>query len=240
MLFERIRRGQKPVFIFLAVMFGLGFVALGVGSGASGINLGDILNTSSGGSGSISDPLRQDARASQRRDGLAPAGRGLPGRPPDKRGDRRLPAVHRAPSEGSSRPHRRRGAAGAAGPADPEPADQGPGACSAVHVAVDGLRGAVAEARTGALALGRRRPRTAVQHPRPDPAVAAQLGLSPGDRDPPEARRPRPAERALPVRAGPGRRRRPPVHDRGEGAQGRTSTSSRTSTRRRASSSNRR
>ncbi len=55
MLFERIRRGQKPVFIFLAVMFGLGFVALGVGSGAGGINLGDLLNTSSGGSGSISD-----------------------------------------------------------------------------------------------------------------------------------------------------------------------------------------
>jgi len=55
MLFERIRRGQKPVFIFLAVMFGLGFVALGVGSGAGGVNLGDILNSSSGGSGSISD-----------------------------------------------------------------------------------------------------------------------------------------------------------------------------------------
>ena len=55
MLFERIRRGQKPVFVFLAIMFGLGFVALGVGSGAGGINLGDLLNTSSGGSGSISD-----------------------------------------------------------------------------------------------------------------------------------------------------------------------------------------
>jgi cytochrome c-type biogenesis protein CcmH/NrfG len=55
MLFERIRRGQKPVFLFLAIMFGLGFVALGVGSGAGGINLGDILNSSSGGSGSISD-----------------------------------------------------------------------------------------------------------------------------------------------------------------------------------------
>jgi hypothetical protein len=55
MLFERIRRGQKPVFVFLAIMFGLGFVALGVGSGASGINLGDIFNTSSGGTGSISD-----------------------------------------------------------------------------------------------------------------------------------------------------------------------------------------
>jgi cytochrome c-type biogenesis protein CcmH/NrfG len=55
MLFERIRRGQKPVFVFLAIMFGLGFVALGVGSGTGGINLGDILNSSSGGSGSISD-----------------------------------------------------------------------------------------------------------------------------------------------------------------------------------------
>jgi cytochrome c-type biogenesis protein CcmH/NrfG len=55
MLFERIRRGQKPVFVFLAIMFGLGFVALGVGSGTGGINLGDIFNSSSGGSGSISD-----------------------------------------------------------------------------------------------------------------------------------------------------------------------------------------
>ena len=55
MLFERIRRTQKPVFLFLAIMFGLGFVALGVGSGAGGVNLGDILNSSSGGGGSISD-----------------------------------------------------------------------------------------------------------------------------------------------------------------------------------------
>jgi cytochrome c-type biogenesis protein CcmH/NrfG len=55
MLFERIRRGQKPVFLFLAIMFGLGFVALGVGSGAGGINLGDILNSSGGGGSSISD-----------------------------------------------------------------------------------------------------------------------------------------------------------------------------------------
>ena len=55
MLFERIRRGQKPVFVFLAIMFGLGFVALGVGSGTGGINLGDIFNSSSAGSSSISD-----------------------------------------------------------------------------------------------------------------------------------------------------------------------------------------
>jgi cytochrome c-type biogenesis protein CcmH/NrfG len=56
MLFERIRRGQKPVFVFLAIMFGLGFVALGVGSGAGGFNpLNDILNSSGGGNSSISD-----------------------------------------------------------------------------------------------------------------------------------------------------------------------------------------
>jgi len=54
MLFERIRRGQKPVFLFLGLMFGLGFVALGVGSGAGGINLGDLFSTG-GGSGSIAD-----------------------------------------------------------------------------------------------------------------------------------------------------------------------------------------
>jgi tetratricopeptide (TPR) repeat protein len=54
-LFERIRRTQKPVFIFLAVTFGLGFVALGVGQGANSIDLGSLLGGSSGsGTGSIS------------------------------------------------------------------------------------------------------------------------------------------------------------------------------------------
>jgi cytochrome c-type biogenesis protein CcmH/NrfG len=52
-LFERIRRTQKPVFIFLGVMFGLGFVALGVGQGSGGINIGDLFS-SSGSSGSAS------------------------------------------------------------------------------------------------------------------------------------------------------------------------------------------
>ena len=56
MLFERIRRTQKPVFIFLAVMFGLGFVALGVGQGANSIDLGSLFGSSGGSSGtSISD-----------------------------------------------------------------------------------------------------------------------------------------------------------------------------------------
>jgi tetratricopeptide (TPR) repeat protein len=52
-LFERIRRTQKPVFIFLAVMFGLGFVALGVGQGANSIDIGSLFS-SGGGSGSTS------------------------------------------------------------------------------------------------------------------------------------------------------------------------------------------
>jgi tetratricopeptide (TPR) repeat protein len=51
-LFERIRRTQKPVFIFLAVMFGLGFVALGVGQGANSIDLGSLLGSSSSSSSS--------------------------------------------------------------------------------------------------------------------------------------------------------------------------------------------
>jgi tetratricopeptide (TPR) repeat protein len=61
MLFERIRRTQKPVFIFLAIMFGLGFALLGVGSGAGGVNLGDLLN--SGGSSSSISSLNDKVRA---------------------------------------------------------------------------------------------------------------------------------------------------------------------------------
>jgi tetratricopeptide (TPR) repeat protein len=58
MLFEKIRRTQKPVFIMLGVVFALSFTLLGVGSGVGGLSLGNLLNqNSSGGSGSISDLL---------------------------------------------------------------------------------------------------------------------------------------------------------------------------------------
>jgi tetratricopeptide (TPR) repeat protein len=53
MLFERIRRTQKPVFIFLAAMFALGFVALGVGQGVNGINIGDLFGSGSSSSSSV-------------------------------------------------------------------------------------------------------------------------------------------------------------------------------------------
>ncbi len=44
MFFPRLRNHAKPVFVFLAVIFGAGFVFLGVGSGSSGIS--DLLNPS--------------------------------------------------------------------------------------------------------------------------------------------------------------------------------------------------
>ena len=60
MLFEKIRRTQKPVFIFLGLVFALSFVFLGVGSGAGGISLGNLLGQSSGSSTtSVSDLLNK-------------------------------------------------------------------------------------------------------------------------------------------------------------------------------------
>jgi tetratricopeptide (TPR) repeat protein len=43
MFFPRLRRRAKWVFALLAVAFGLGFVAFGVGTGISGTSLGDVL-----------------------------------------------------------------------------------------------------------------------------------------------------------------------------------------------------
>ena len=57
MLFEKIRRSQKPVFIALGVVFALSFVFLGVGSGTGGISLGNLIGNGSGSSSSISDLL---------------------------------------------------------------------------------------------------------------------------------------------------------------------------------------
>jgi tetratricopeptide (TPR) repeat protein len=53
MLFERIRRTQKPVFIFLAVMFALGFALLGVGSSGN-VNALDFLHLGGSSGDSVS------------------------------------------------------------------------------------------------------------------------------------------------------------------------------------------
>ena len=74
MLFEKIRRTQKPVFIFLALIFGIGFVFLGVGSGAGGLNPLDFLNSSSG-SSSINDLNDKVAQQPAERGGVAASSR---------------------------------------------------------------------------------------------------------------------------------------------------------------------
>ena len=59
MLFEKIRRTQKPVFMVLGVVFALSFTLLGVGSGVGGLSLGNLLGQSSSSSTSISGLLDQ-------------------------------------------------------------------------------------------------------------------------------------------------------------------------------------
>jgi Flp pilus assembly protein TadD len=51
MFFPRLRRHAKWMFVFLALVFGLGFVAFGVGAG--GVGIGDALRGSGGGSTSV-------------------------------------------------------------------------------------------------------------------------------------------------------------------------------------------
>ncbi len=68
MFFSRIRRHAKWMFVFLALVFGIGFVGFGVGAG--GVGFGDVLRGSGGGStASVKDALQateerpKDARA---------------------------------------------------------------------------------------------------------------------------------------------------------------------------------
>ncbi|MGB2952065.1 MAG: hypothetical protein WBB74_01585 [Gaiellaceae bacterium] len=56
LFFTRLRKTQKPIFIFLALVFGLGFVFFGVGSGSTGIAdaLGNFSHIFGGGSSTSS------------------------------------------------------------------------------------------------------------------------------------------------------------------------------------------
>src|SRR6185503_15551244 len=54
MFFPRLRRHAKWMFLFLALVFALGFVGFGVGAG--GIGFGDVIRNAGGGGGpSVSD-----------------------------------------------------------------------------------------------------------------------------------------------------------------------------------------
>src|SRR5919204_5970383 len=57
MFFPKLRRQAKWMFVFLRLVFGLGFVVFGVGSGG-GLGLGDILKGVGRGS-SGSDPVKK-------------------------------------------------------------------------------------------------------------------------------------------------------------------------------------
>jgi cytochrome c-type biogenesis protein CcmH/NrfG len=73
MFFMRLRRSTKPMFIFLALVFALSFVFLGVGSGSSGI--GDLLRGNfdlfGGGSSGTSVSKAQDRIKKNPRDAAA-------------------------------------------------------------------------------------------------------------------------------------------------------------------------
>src|SRR5215211_7364143 len=65
MFFPRLRRQAKWVFVFLALVFGVGFVAFGVGSGSTGI--GDILRGNFfGGGTSTSSRAKEKQKAIER------------------------------------------------------------------------------------------------------------------------------------------------------------------------------
>lgn len=55
MFFTRLRRHAKWMFVFLALVFGVGFVVFGIGASGQGASLGDLLrDQSSGGDDSVS------------------------------------------------------------------------------------------------------------------------------------------------------------------------------------------
>jgi tetratricopeptide (TPR) repeat protein len=60
MFFPRLRRQAKWMFVFLALVFGVGFVVFGVGGGIPGTSLGDILRDNSSTSGSASESELRD------------------------------------------------------------------------------------------------------------------------------------------------------------------------------------
>jgi tetratricopeptide (TPR) repeat protein len=64
MFFPKLRRRAKWVFLLLAIAFGLGFVAFGVGTGVGGTSIGDVLRdifTSNGSGAADLDSLKEKA-----------------------------------------------------------------------------------------------------------------------------------------------------------------------------------
>ena len=54
MFFPKLRRHAKWMFVFLALVFGVGFVVFGIGANQAGTSLGDLLSSSGGDTGVLS------------------------------------------------------------------------------------------------------------------------------------------------------------------------------------------
>jgi tetratricopeptide (TPR) repeat protein len=54
MFFPKLRRHAKWMFVFLALVFGVGFVIFGIGSNQAGTSIGDLIGSSGGDSGVLS------------------------------------------------------------------------------------------------------------------------------------------------------------------------------------------
>lgn len=62
MFFPKLRRRAKWVFLFLALVFGIGFVAFGVGTGVPGTSIGDVFQDFLGSRGADQGPSVEEAR----------------------------------------------------------------------------------------------------------------------------------------------------------------------------------
>ncbi|HTS73007.1 MAG TPA: hypothetical protein VMG74_04785 [Gaiellaceae bacterium] len=64
LFFSRLRRHAKVMYVVLALVFAVGFVAFGVGSGSTGISgaLQDLFNGSSGGGSSVDSRIKSDQK----------------------------------------------------------------------------------------------------------------------------------------------------------------------------------
>src|SRR5213078_2626200 len=64
LFFSRLRRHAKIIYVLLALVFAVGFVAFGVGSGSTGISgaLQDLFNGSTGGGSSVNSRIKSDQK----------------------------------------------------------------------------------------------------------------------------------------------------------------------------------
>ena len=64
LFFSRLRRHAKVMYVVLALVFAVGFVAFGVGSGSTGISgaLSDLFNGSTGGGSSVNSRIKSDQK----------------------------------------------------------------------------------------------------------------------------------------------------------------------------------